>query len=123
MVVIIGAVLLLVIIIVAVAQSGGNSGPPPAPVAAFSGGSGGIDNGETGPFTLQGGHQTFTAAMPQHGISISLRMFINDSAGMTVGDLIYLEPGEHKLDLPAGDYTGVWQSGDCQWEMTVTEKQ
>ena len=125
LVVIIGAVLLLLIIVVAVAQSGsGGSSPASAStvVAAFSGGSSGMDTGTTGPFTVSGGKQTVTVRMPQEGDSSSLGVYVSDAGGFSKAELYFVFGTKTAtMDLPAGTYTAAWESGECTWEMTITE--
>lgn len=126
LVVIIGAALLLLIIAVAVAQSGsGGSSPASAStvVATFSGGSGGIETGETEPFTVSGGEQTVTVRMPQEGDFSTLAMYISDAGGFLKAELYFPfgGGGTETMDLPAGTYSGAWRSGDCTWQMTITE--
>jgi len=124
-VVVLGVVLLLVIMAVAAMRSdSGSSGSASAgtTVATFSGGSGGLETGETGPFTVSGGKQTVTVRMPQEGDASSLGVYVSDEGGFSKAELYFVFGTKTAtMDLPAGTYTAAWESGDCTWEMTITE--
>ena len=108
----------------ACAGGGSSSAGTGTVVATFSGGGSGMNSGMTEPFTLSGGKQNVTLSVPQGGDYASLAFYISDESGFAKGELLFpfaFDGDTRWMDLSAGTYTAVWESGDCTWEMTITE--
>lgn len=100
------------------------NGPKPGgtTVATFSGGGSDVVDGTTDTFTVSSEKQVLSCTMPEKGSLASLNVFVIDAdTNMTAEQNSFLDEGTYGMSLKPGAYYIAWKSGDCRWEMTVSE--
>jgi len=91
-------------------------------VATFSGGGSDVVDGTTDTFTVSSYKQVLSCTMPEKGSLSSLIVFVvNADSGMTADQNTFFDAGTYGMSLTPGAYYMTWKSGDCRWQMTVTE--